>query len=470
MRTLPTASLAAFAVLLAAAPRGALAQQGDHHEDHAPPPPSTAPQTRAATSDAVPHSMWMRPIGDGWAVMGMAQLFPVVTAASDRQERSLLGTAGLYATQPAVMLNVASPRSRLVLRTTLNFEELTQENGELTYGGWGEGFIDSRHPHTLLHEAMLTANWWDTGGGVLSISAGKGFAPYGTDDPMGRPALKFPTNHHLSQVLERWTLNVAWLRGGWGLEGGLFGGAEPEDAYDLSNIERFGDSWSARLSRRFGAARGSDGFGPFAPWELSASYARIMEEHHGTALRTELYNAAARHDADYAFGRLYALAEASRSEPQRGEGHWSVLGEALLALGDGRRHAPYARLEYATRPEYEREGTPGTPGFFRYDHDAHEIGATRWLIATVGYGFETSAYPVSVRPFVEVQRNRVTAERGGIDPRALYGSRHFWSVSAGARLFLGGGPMRMGSYGALDPMTAAMRPSLQERGGHHGHD
>ena len=426
--------------------------------------------------------MWMRPIAEGWHVMGMAQVFPSVTAASARQEQSLLNTAGVYATQPAVMLNVASPGSRLVLRTTLNFEELTQENGEISYGGWGEGFIDSRHPHTMLHEAMLTANWWDAAGGALSVSAGKGFAPYGTDDPMGRPALKFPTNHHLSQVLERWTVNVAYLRSGWSLEAGLFGGAEPEDAYDFSNIESFGDSWSARLSKRLGSGNaGADAFGPFAPWELSTSYARIEEEHHGTALATELYNAAVRHDGRYGFGRMYALAEASRSEPQRGKGHYSLLTEALAGLGAGGRHQPYARVEYATRPEYEREGAPGTPGFFRYDHDSHEIGATRWLIATVGYGYETSAYPVSVRPFVEVQRNRVGSERGGIDPRALYGSRDFWSVSAGARVFLGGGPMRMGNYGALDPMTAAMRPRADARthgksttpvGGmpaHHGH-
>jgi len=72
---------------------------------------------------------------------------------------------------------------------------------------------------------------WDVGGGALSLSAGKGFAPYGTCDPMARPGLKYPTNHHLSQVLERWTANASWLRGGWSLEAGLFGGQEPEGVY-----------------------------------------------------------------------------------------------------------------------------------------------------------------------------------------------------------------------------------------------
>jgi hypothetical protein len=389
----------------------------------------------------------------------MAQVFPTMTAASARTEQSRLSEAGIYATQPALMLNVASPRSRFVLRATLNFEELTQENGELTYGGWGEGFIDARHPHTLLHEAMLTANAWNVGGGALSISAGKGFAPYGTDDPMGRPALKFPTNHHLSQVLERFTVNGTYLWKGWGLEAGIFGGAEPEDAYDFSNIESFGDSWSARLSRRFGD------FGPFAPWELSASFASIDEEHHGKAQTTELVNGAVRHAQAHRVGRLYALVEGSRSNPANGRGHWSVLGETRLETGRGWKHQPYLRTELATRPEYERDGAPGTPEFFRYAHGAHEIGATRWLINTIGYGYESAGLPVSVRPFVELQHNVVRHDRGDVDPRAMYGSRSFWSVSAGARLFFGGGAMRMGNYGALDPMTAAMRPGA----GHHAH-
>jgi hypothetical protein len=98
---------------------------------------------------------------------------------------------------------------------------------------------------------------------------------------------------------------------------------------------------------------------------------------------------------------------------------------------------------------------------------AFELGATRWLITTIGYGYETSALPVSVRPYVELQQNRVRGERGDIDPRDLYGSRNFWGLSAGARIYLGGGPMRMGSYGALDPMTAGMRPRASDKAPQH---
>jgi hypothetical protein len=189
---------------------------------------------------------------------------------------------------------------------------------------------------------------------------------------------------------------------------------------------------------------------------------------------TQLYNASVRHAQPYSFGTLYSLLEGSRSDPESAKGYYSVLGEASLSTGPQSRHQPYVRIEYATRPEFERLGPPGTPEFFRYDHDAHhEIGATRWLITTIGYSYETSGLPVSVRPYVELQQNRVRTERGNIDPRDLFGSRNFWGLSAGARIYLGGGPMRMGSYGALDPMTASMRPrasgAATSHAGHAGH-
>jgi hypothetical protein len=46
------------------------------------------------------------------------------------------------------MTNMEGPGSRLVLRTTLDFEAVTQEDGDLTFDGWGEGFIDKRRPQT----------------------------------------------------------------------------------------------------------------------------------------------------------------------------------------------------------------------------------------------------------------------------------------------------------------------------------
>jgi len=111
-----------------------------------------------------------------------------------------------------------------VLRTTMNFEGVTQPGGELSFGGWGEGFLDKRHPHTLLHEVMLSVNIWRTQQAGWSVSAGRGFAPFGTDDPMSRPPVKYPTNHHLSQILERYLISGAWSWPRWSVEAGVFDG------------------------------------------------------------------------------------------------------------------------------------------------------------------------------------------------------------------------------------------------------
>jgi hypothetical protein len=153
---------------------------------------------------------------------------------------------------------------------------------------------------------------------------------------------------------------------------------------------------------------------------------------------------------------VYGLFEYSRSEPEHGEGFFSGLAEARVATG---RHEPYARLEIATRPEFAREGGPETDDFFRYDHDAAPIGATRWTIATLGYGISALTGTIAVRPFVETQYSGVSLERGPAElrPDALFGASGFWTVSFGARLFFGGGPMRMGAYGVLDPMTSMNR-------------
>jgi hypothetical protein len=189
----------------------------------------------------------------------------------------------------------------------------------------------------------------------------------------------------------------------------------------------------------------------------------VKHEGHAGDERTELANVALRHESTYDFGKLYALAEASRSWPRDEEGFYSILGETSIGVGKGARHQPYYRVELATRPEYAREGLPGTDAFFRYHHDAPPIGATRWLVNTVGYSYRASDLPVSVQPYVELQHNDVQRERGPVGPHALYGASSFWNISFGMRLFLGGGAMRMGSYGLLDPMAAMMRPSMPTR-------
>jgi hypothetical protein len=440
IRALTNIIVIIIVVILGAAeptlPAGAvLAQEPMHPAGH----------TQASTQ----HEMLRVTLGRGWSLTGMAQVFPVVTAGAPfADEGDPLRRTGWYLTQAALMANLAAPAQRLVLRTTLNLEGITQPEGELTFGGWGEGFLDKRHPHTLLHELMLSVNAWELGNSRVSLSAGRGFAPYGTDDPMSRPALKYPTNHHLSQVLERWTLNAVWRTGGWSLEAGLFGGAEPEGPYDLSGLDTFGDSWSARLARRWG----SEPTGP--AWEASTSYARLAEARETGERTTRLVNAALRHSGPAGPGLLYVLIEGSRSDPEPEDGYFSLLGEARYEVS---RHEPHLRVEYATRPEYPREGPPGTDEFFRYDHHAEPVGATRWLVGTAGYGYRLTGYPASLRPFVEIQHHRVRPERGGVLPGDVLGSESFWAVSVGVRVFVGGGPMRMGSYGVLDPMTEMSR-------------
>jgi hypothetical protein len=404
-------------------------------------------------------------LGGGWRLLGMAQVFPMVTTGFGSGANDAVTTTEIYATQPAVMFNIESPRSTLVLRTTLNFEGVTQPDGELTFGGWGEGFIDRRHPHTLLHEAMLSLNLRDVAGGELSLSAGRGFAPFGTDDPMARPAVKFPTNHHLSQILERYVVSGAYRNGPWSVEAGMFAGDEPTGPYDFGNIDGFPNSWSARLARRFG------GVGPHAPWEVAGSFGHVVEEHRDERHVTRLVNGYVRHDREHRFGRLYALVESSVSIPAADDedGYFSVLAESQLTRG---AHRPYVRLELATRPEYERDDVPGGDGFFRYDHDARPIAATRWFIATAGYGYEGTPLPYSARPFVEVQFNNAVNQRGQVAAGELFGTTRFFTLSAGARFFLGGGPMRMGSYGVLDAMTEHARvhaPPAPQEGGEHRH-
>jgi hypothetical protein len=409
---------------------------------------------------------WMTGLAGDWRLMGMGQLFPMTTAGAPRERDSPLHDTEYYLTQPVAMLNFISPGERVVVRFSPNLEGLTIRDGERTFGAWGEGFIDSRHPHTYLHELMLSWNALDAPVGQLWLSAGRGFTPFGTDDPMARPAVKYPTNHHLSQILERWTVNAQYLfDNGISIEAGIFDGNEPEPPGDAGNFREFPNSWSARFAARFG-----EGTGPMARWELSASLAMVREDEHDVEERTRLANVAARHDGITDVGRLYGLFEISRSWPREGAGFYSVLGELQLERG---QHRPYVRLERATRPEYDRRAAEGA-GFFRYDHGAVPIGATRWTIATVGYGFRSTDYPLAVKPFFEIQHHSVSRHRGPaeLEPAQLFGMSSFWSVSAGARVFIGaGGPMRMGSYGALDPMVAAhgMAPHEEHPPGEHVH-
>ena len=406
----------------------------DPHAGHA----GAAPAASLGTGDNVTAVI------GGWRMMAMAQAIPMAGWTAPDAESNVMNGFDAYLTQPVAMVNLESPSSRFTLRVTPNFEGLALAQGEKTAGAWGEGFIDSRHPHTLLHEMMGSINFWDIGGGAASISFGRGFAPFGTDDPMSRPVAKYPTNHHLSQILERWTVNGIFAYSGWSVEGGLFGGGEPTGPYDLSNFDSFGDSWSVRAGKRLGLGGLTD-----SAWELTVSLGRVAEAHGGEKDRRTLLNGAVRHSRMHDFGELYTLVEASRASGGGEAAYRSVLAEGSIRAG---RSRPYGRFEAAVRPEFEREAPDGTRAFYRYDH-AHNIGRTEWLIGAVGYGHEKPVGGMLLEPFVEVAYNAVSG-LDGVDAQQLFRDTRFLTATAGVKILLGGRPMRMGSYGVLDPMTA----------------
>jgi hypothetical protein len=91
------------------------------------------------------------------------------------------------------------------------------------------------------------------------------------------------------------------------------------------------------------------------------------------------------------------------------------------------------------------------------------------VITTAAYAYELTGAPWSARPFIEVQHHQVRGDGGGLSATELFGGTRFWVVSVGARIFLGGEPLRMGSYGVLDPMTSMARAMAGMEGMQHIH-
>src|SRR5688500_11740604 len=60
----------------------------------------------------------------------------------------------VYLTQPGIGAHASA--GALQFNGMVNLEGLTLERGELNHVVWGEGYVDRRHPHTYLHEAVLT--------------------------------------------------------------------------------------------------------------------------------------------------------------------------------------------------------------------------------------------------------------------------------------------------------------------------
>src|SRR5262249_22146806 len=142
-------------------------------------------------------------------------------------------------------------------------EGATLARGELNMGTYGEGYVDRRHPHTYLHEAMIGSQI-EFGRVGVSVASGKGFVPFGTDDPMSRPFAKYPVNHHLEQVIERLMVTGAVRVSRATLEGAVFNGDEPINPASAPRASRFADSWALRFTLY-----------PVSSLQLSASAAHV---------------------------------------------------------------------------------------------------------------------------------------------------------------------------------------------------
>jgi hypothetical protein len=354
--------------------------------------------------------------------------------------------AEAYLAQPVIMAHGSVLNGHVGAVLTLDFEGLTLDRGQLNPGANGEGYADRRHPHTYLHEAIVTASGTFRGTGV-SLAGGKGFVPFGTDDPMMRPFAAYPVNHHLAQILERYVAIGAVTRGPVTLEAALFNGDEPVSPGTPPDASRFGDSWAARVT-----------VAPIRTLELEGSFASVTspELAAGGGLDQHKWSVGARFEREHGPLRS-ALVEWARTDDRFGDlvtnEFTSFLAEGTTAL---RTASLSIRFENTTRPEEERLLDP-----FRYSRnptDLGVIGITRWRIGTVALSAPLPVQHVDVAPFVELSYARPTDEitPSAFVPTEFYGASSIWSMSFGVRLGVGRMMHRMGRYGAAMPNA---RPS-----------
>ena len=342
-----------------------------------------------------------------------------------------------------VMATFSALANRVSLRGMLDLEGLTLERGELDAGIYGEGYVDRRHPHTYLHELVASA------AGAFattrfSLAVGKGFVPFGTDDPMVRPFEKYPVNHHISQVVERLLAAVAVSRGPILIEAARFNGDEPESPSDLPNRNRLWDSWSARTTLM-----------PVPAFEIQGSLARVKspELAPGGGLDQRKSSVSARYDdgsLDENQLHRYVLAEWARSSEYdrqtRAFSFTTMLGEGEVSRG---RVAIAGRVERTERPEEERLADPFRT--LRPSTDFSILGRTRWDVVTgrvSARAWQSRSFVLA--PFVEIARQHATPITAGavFDPKAFYGSNTMWSTTIGLKLTAGMLHRHTGDYGA----------------------
>ena len=388
-----------------------------------------------------------------------ARAIGLVTRASHTPGNRTL-TEG-YLTQPIIAATLRA--GWLHGMGMLNLEGLTLRRGELDTGAWGEGYVDRRHPHAYLHELVVGV---ESRPAALagSIYGGRGFVPFGSDDPMSRPFVSYPVDHHLAQIIERLMLVAALRAGPMAIEAATFGGDEAVDPSTLPLARRMGDSWSLRATLT-GA--------PFAVTagrlELTASYANVKspEYREGQGLDQRKAHVGLRLERDGGLLSRYALVELARTtDIDRGRDLYrfdAALAEGALCRGAA---GVAIRWERSDRPEEER-----LIDLFRAARPATDVsilGVTRWTTLTGALSLgAVSASGMHVAPFFEVAR--VTAGRttaAVFDPVRFYGSTGMWRIAAGVRVAAGRAPHgRMGRYGAAAEKFSTFAPAPHTHSG-----
>ena len=273
---------------------------------------------------------------------------------------------------------------------------------------------------------------------LARVAFGRGFVPFGSDDPMLRPFVKFPVNHHLGQILERWIAVAGARAGPVMLEAALFSGAEPFSTTDWGAPDRLGDSWAVRATAL-----------PGNGVEFQASFAAVAspEMPRGAGWDQRKWSASARSLRPLRSGTLYALAEWKRTtvldDGRDIFSFGSILAEAEFEHGAWR---PALRFERTHRPEEERSFDP-----FRspWPHaDARVLGITRWTIVGVRLQRAVPARSLRLGPFVEASYARVAETAGGpFDPGLFYGGHGRWTLDIGVRAAAGAHRARIRRYG-----------------------
>jgi len=327
-------------------------------------------------------------------------------------------------TQPMITAAVGMGRG-LGARITVNLEGLTMPEGELTPGAWGEGFVDRRHPHTYWHELMLDGVHRFPCGRTarchVGVFLGKGFVPFGSADPMTRPFVRYPVNHHLAQILERAVAGAQVAVGPALLEGSVFNGDEPERPGQWPRIRgRFADSWSLRATLRHHTAV-----------ELAVSMASVASPEHrdgaGSDHRKRHLGVTLRPP-----GPVTIFGEWGRSSEFGG---FFVFDTWLAeAVWRSRRVQIQYRIEATDRPEEERFSSFRSA---RPHLDNSVLGISRWTSHTLGATVPVRRFlgQGCVVGFGEATAGRMRSVAGGtFDVVATYGRSTFSSVSAGIKV------------------------------------